>query len=59
MENDGLVTLVDTNVLLDIATDDPRWADWSSEALSRAIDDGVVVVNPIVYAEVSVGVGPA
>lgn len=48
-------TLVDTNVLLDIATDDPTWADWSSAALAEAITRGPVIINPIVYAEVSVG----
>lgn len=48
-------TLVDSNVLLDILTDDPVWADWSSTALSAALDRGQAVLNPIVYAEVSVG----
>lgn len=48
-------TLVDSNVLLDIVTDDPRWAGWSSAALAAAFDAGLVVINPIVYAEVSVG----
>lgn len=49
------VTLVDSNVLLDIATEDPRWSAWSSEALERAADDGAVAINPIIYAEVSIG----
>ncbi len=48
-------TLVDSNVLLDIITNDPQWAEWSSTALSAAFDAGMVVINPIVYAEVSVG----
>lgn len=47
--------LVDSNVLLDVATDDPTWADWSAGALARAADEAVLLVNPIVYAEVSVG----
>ena len=47
-------TLVDSNVLLDIVTDEPTWSAWSSNAL-EAFDSGRVVVNPIVYAEVSVG----
>ncbi|MCX4473389.1 type II toxin-antitoxin system VapC family toxin [Micromonospora sp. NBC_01655] len=51
---DTVTTLVDTNVLLDIFTEDPHWADWSGEALAAARDAGVLVVNPIVYAEVSV-----
>lgn len=47
------VTLVDTNVLLDVATDDPDWGRWSSDALARALDRGEACINPIVYAEVS------
>ena len=50
-----LVTLVDSNVLLDVVTDDATWADWSSTRLTESLDAGRVVVNPIVYAEVSVG----
>lgn len=48
-------TVVDSNVLLDVFTDDPRWADWSAEHLARAFDAGPVVINPLVFAEVSVG----
>ena len=48
------VTLVDSNVLLDVFTKDKRWEDWSSRALAEAFDVGRVVVNPIVYAEVSI-----
>jgi len=47
-------TLVDANVLLDLTTNDPQWADWSEDALARAADDGPLVINAIVYAEVSV-----
>lgn len=46
--------LVDTNVLLDIATDDPQWAAWSADALQVAGDKSRLVINPIVYAEVSI-----
>ncbi|MFI9640550.1 type II toxin-antitoxin system VapC family toxin [Micromonospora sp. NPDC051925] len=53
-DDDAAATLVDTNVLLDIFTDDPKWADWSAAALAAARDAGVLVINPIVYAEVSV-----
>jgi predicted nucleic acid-binding protein len=52
---DRPVTLVDSSVLLDILTADPDWAQWSSDALARARDDGELVINPIVYAEVSTG----
>jgi predicted nucleic acid-binding protein len=47
--------LVDSNVLLDVATGDPAWTDWSSDALQRAADESILVINPLVYAEVSVG----
>ena len=50
-----LVTLVDSSVILDIVTEDPAWAEWSADALARARDDGTLVINPIVYAEVSAG----
>jgi len=49
------VTLVDSTVILDIVTVDPDWGQWSEDALARAGDEGQVVINPIVYAEVSVG----
>ena len=46
-------TLVDSNVLLDIITEDPVWFGWSSEALQEAADSSRVVINVIVYAETS------
>jgi len=47
--------LIDTNVLLDIATNDPVWAEWSAGALAWSIRTGPVYINPLIYAEVSVG----
>ena len=49
------ITLVDSNVLLDIATADPRWGPWSERALADAADQGQLAINSIIYAEVSVG----
>lgn len=46
--------LVDSNVILDIFTIDPQWFEWSATSLQRAVDSGTAVINPIVYAEVSV-----
>jgi predicted nucleic acid-binding protein len=46
---------VDSSVILDIVTEDPAWAEWSEGALARARDDGMLAINPIVYAEVSTG----
>lgn len=45
--------LVDSNVLLDVMTGDPAWFSWSSAALERAADKPRMVINAIVYAEVS------
>jgi predicted nucleic acid-binding protein len=51
---DSVATLVDSNILMDIFTEDPRWYEWSSQALAAARDAGILVINPIIYAEVSV-----
>jgi predicted nucleic acid-binding protein len=48
-------TLVDSNVLLDIATEDPAWSAWSAGALANAANEGPLVINAIIYAEVSIG----
>jgi predicted nucleic acid-binding protein len=48
------VTVVDTNVLLDLVTDDRRWADWSIAQLEAASLDGPLVINDVVYAELAV-----
>jgi len=48
-------TVVDANVLLDLFTDDPRWGAWSAGQLALAFDAGPVVINPLIYAELSVG----
>jgi predicted nucleic acid-binding protein len=47
--------LVDSNVLLDVLTEDREWFAWSSEALARCADEAEMIINPIVYAEVSIG----
>jgi predicted nucleic acid-binding protein len=48
-------TLVDSCVLLDVITGDERWADWSAKQITAAMDSGRVVINPLIYAEISVG----
>lgn len=48
------MTLVDTNVLLDLVTDDPNWADWSLSQLEAASLNGPLLINDTVYAELSV-----
>ena len=48
------MTLVDTNVLIDVIGRDPALAEWSEEALRRAAAEGPIAINPVIYAEVSV-----
>jgi len=46
--------LVDSNVILDLATVDSAWAPWSAAAVARFVDEAVLVINPLIYAEISV-----
>jgi len=46
---------VDSNVIIDVASRDQVWRDWSKTALRRAADRDEIAINPIIYAEVSVG----
>jgi predicted nucleic acid-binding protein len=46
--------VVDANVLLDLMTEDPDWYVWSAAALERAADRHRLVINPVIYAEVSI-----
>lgn len=47
--------LIDSNILLDIATNDAKWGDWSAHALAECADCTALIINPIIYAEVSIG----
>jgi predicted nucleic acid-binding protein len=47
-------TLVDTSVIVDIITRDPRWLSWAEAALRNAAEHSTLAINPIVFAEVSV-----
>lgn len=47
-------TLVDANVVLDIAAEDEAWCDWSASMLEQAANTGPLYINPIIYAEVCV-----
>ena len=47
--------IVDSNVILDIFLDDPKWADWSVGALANASYNSTLYINQIVYTEVSIG----
>jgi predicted nucleic acid-binding protein len=45
--------LLDSNILLDIATSDPTWMAWSERQLRIAAAQGSVFINPIIYAEIA------
>ncbi|TKB05489.1 MAG: PIN domain-containing protein, partial [Mesorhizobium sp.] len=51
------MTLVDTNVLLDLVTNDPNWADWSIAQLEAQSLNGPLLINDAVYAELAVRYG--
>lgn len=50
-----MITLVDSNVILDLVTNDSKWGAWSAEALSKAADESALALNPLIFAEVSIG----
>ena len=47
--------LVDSNVLLDVLEDDPAWGEWSAVRLAEAAERMPLIINPVIYAEVSIG----
>jgi len=47
--------LVDSNIILDVATQDPIWAERSGRVLAREAENVQLIINPIIFAEVSVG----
>ena len=47
--------LVDSNVLLDVITRDPIWESWAAQAIADAGEQHLLVINPVIYSEVSAG----
>jgi predicted nucleic acid-binding protein len=47
--------LVDSNVILDVVTEDQKWYDWSAGQLEKLAESHTFVINPIIYSEVSIG----
>ncbi len=45
--------LVDTNILVDVLQDDPTWGDWSIQQLRTQSQIHKLVINPIIYSELS------
>lgn len=47
--------LVDSNVILDVVTEDPNWFAWSAAQLETLAEDHTLAINPLIYSEVSIG----
>ena len=47
--------MVDSNVLIDVLDSDPVWFEWSAKRLVPLVDARVLVINPIIYAELAAG----
>jgi predicted nucleic acid-binding protein len=47
--------MVDSNVILDLFTDDPVWGDWSEKQMNRLSMEYPLIINPVIYTEVSIG----
>lgn len=46
--------LVDSNVIFDLLSSDSEWFDWSVDAIESAAQDARLVINPVIFAEVSI-----
>ncbi|PTM41090.1 hypothetical protein C8D03_2623 [Bosea sp. 124] len=49
-----MAMLVDTNIFLDLITDDREWGEWSARQLAAAMSTGRVLINDVIYAELSI-----
>lgn len=49
-----MMTLIDSNVLLDLATRNSEWYSWSAEQVERVSENSAIAINPLIYAEISV-----
>jgi predicted nucleic acid-binding protein len=49
------LTFVDANILIDIASNSKRWADWSRKSLAAARKRGPLLINVAIYAEFAIG----
>ena len=47
--------MVDSNVLLDVLEEDAAWYDWSAGQLERIADSSALIINPVIYAKISIG----
>lgn len=49
-----MAVMIDSNIIVDVLTEDARWYVWSARMLERIADESRLVINPVIYAEVSV-----
>lgn len=50
-----MTILIDSNVIMDVIDPTSRWRSWSTDQIEEAVESGrKLVINPIIYAEVSV-----
>ena len=47
--------LIDSCILLDLFTNDPKWGDWSENILGKYSQTNTLYINSIVYTEISIG----
>lgn len=45
--------LVDSNILIDLFDYESQWHEWSKEQLKNYGNEAILVINPIIYAEIS------
>ena len=50
----GTSFIADSSVLLDLFTDDPRWGQWSEQQLQKVRSSGMLIINAVIYSEVSI-----
>ena len=47
------MVLVDSNILIDILTDDPHWSEWSQNRMLEALEADTLAINPVIHAELA------
>lgn len=47
------MTLVDTNVLIDVLSNDPVWRRWSIATLEQRSGLGALIITDVIYSELS------
>jgi hypothetical protein len=47
--------VVDTNIVVDISSNQPEWRDWSAERLAAALETGPAIINDVIFAELCAG----